>query len=455
MANMQGHIDYANVFFRYPTPTPIRGEPNYESIRRLKDELRANASSVECDLGGGNHGYLGLVLTDAEYGAIDGSPPQFVPPTFPPALTIPTGTDLVTAVHLREAHRQAIADYRECKNVERALLRHVQGAVEARYLDTLVDPNSRLIEQSISDVLAHLKARYGTIPLDVIKNKEAEVRAIIFNPAEAMVTIFKPVEDLRKLAIAADVPYTDKQLLSIALNVINNTMDFERAQEDWNNKDPSAKTWGAFKDHFRKAQEDLRKIRGPSMRQAGFHHANMLADQLRADMTAQSTEMVNIMRQMLEVNETTEAEDNLQQTQQGSQQETVNAAIEPMAEMMRLLRDMQQELRGTRQNSGNVASQGQGENQNNRQSGRGRRARQRRSRQGQARQSGTTCVKCPDDLEGQDREAGRPMRQATTMYCWTHGMWNHLSGDCRFRAPGHQVGATPSNKLGGSLAYCS
>ena len=211
--------------------------------------------------GGGNHGYLGLVLTDAEYGAIDGSPPQFIPPTFPQPLVIPAGTDLLTAVHLRDSHRQAIADYRECKNVERALLRHVQGAVEAQYLDTLVDPNSRLIERSISDVLAHLKDRYGTIPLDVVKNKEAEVRAIIFNPAEAMVTIFKPVEDLRKLVISAEVPYTEKQLLSIALNVINNTMDFERAQEDWNKKDTTS---------FRKAQEDLRKIRGPSMRQAGF-----------------------------------------------------------------------------------------------------------------------------------------------------------------------------------------
>ena len=38
--------------------------------KRLKLELQANASSVETNLGGGNHSYLGLVLTDTKYTTI-------------------------------------------------------------------------------------------------------------------------------------------------------------------------------------------------------------------------------------------------------------------------------------------------------------------------------------------------------------------------------------------------
>ena len=57
-------IDYAATYFPYKTPTPINGEPTYKSLKRLKNELRANASSVDTDLGGGDHGYLVLVLTD-------------------------------------------------------------------------------------------------------------------------------------------------------------------------------------------------------------------------------------------------------------------------------------------------------------------------------------------------------------------------------------------------------
>ena len=60
-----GAIDYASSYFKYKTPTPIRGEPTNKALKRLQTELRANASSVETDLGGGDHGYLGLVLTDA------------------------------------------------------------------------------------------------------------------------------------------------------------------------------------------------------------------------------------------------------------------------------------------------------------------------------------------------------------------------------------------------------
>ena len=36
-------------------------------LKRLKLKLQANASSVEMNLGGENHRYLGLVLTDAKH----------------------------------------------------------------------------------------------------------------------------------------------------------------------------------------------------------------------------------------------------------------------------------------------------------------------------------------------------------------------------------------------------
>ena len=85
----RGAIDYAGSYFKYKTPTPIHGTPTNKALKRLKDELRANASSVECNLGGGDHGYLGLVLTNAEYTSITPRPPAFVPPNYPPNLVIP------------------------------------------------------------------------------------------------------------------------------------------------------------------------------------------------------------------------------------------------------------------------------------------------------------------------------------------------------------------------------
>ena len=86
-----GTIDYASSYFKYKTPTPIRGEPTHKSLKKLMTELRANASSVETDLGGGNHGYLALVLSDEEYATIPNTEP-FILPTYLPPLVIPNNT---------------------------------------------------------------------------------------------------------------------------------------------------------------------------------------------------------------------------------------------------------------------------------------------------------------------------------------------------------------------------
>ena len=60
--------DVTNAF---PTAvTKITGEPNYESLKTLKDELKANAASIPTTLGGGTHGYLGLILSPAAYATI-------------------------------------------------------------------------------------------------------------------------------------------------------------------------------------------------------------------------------------------------------------------------------------------------------------------------------------------------------------------------------------------------
>ena len=101
----QGSIDYASSYFKYKTPTPIIGVPTNKTLKRLKQELQANASSVESDLGGGDHRYLGLVLTDAEYAQITGTSP-FVAPNYPQALNIPANATPIQAMTLKEQYKE-------------------------------------------------------------------------------------------------------------------------------------------------------------------------------------------------------------------------------------------------------------------------------------------------------------------------------------------------------------
>ena len=91
-------------YFKYKTPTPIQGTPTYKALNQLKAKLCANASSVETDLGGGNHGYLGLVLSDAEYANV--SPTPFVVPAYPAPLNITANEKQVQAFKRRTQYEE-------------------------------------------------------------------------------------------------------------------------------------------------------------------------------------------------------------------------------------------------------------------------------------------------------------------------------------------------------------
>ena len=78
-----GAVNYVASYFKYKTPTLIQSKPTYKVLNWLKVKLRANASSVETDLGGGNHGYLGLVLSDAKYANVSPTPFVLAPLNIP------------------------------------------------------------------------------------------------------------------------------------------------------------------------------------------------------------------------------------------------------------------------------------------------------------------------------------------------------------------------------------
>ena len=58
---------------------PKVGEPTYESLRVLVNQIKANARSIHTTLGGGQHGHLGLVLTALQYASLSPNQPYTKP----------------------------------------------------------------------------------------------------------------------------------------------------------------------------------------------------------------------------------------------------------------------------------------------------------------------------------------------------------------------------------------
>ena len=102
------------------------------------------------------------------------------------------------------------------------------------------------------------------------------------------------------MAKAAQIKYTTAQILDIGLTIIQNTRNFERALGDLEALPNNDKTWGCFKDHFKAAQKQLRAILGPTMQQAGYHHVNHLAQQLRNDIGKRDNDLLSVIQSAMD-----------------------------------------------------------------------------------------------------------------------------------------------------------
>ena len=87
---MTRNLNYKDTLFEQYKLIPIRGRPTFETFHKIQNEIKSKAKSVYSNIGGGAHGYFGLVLEDVQYSLI--LPTPFVYSTHLGPLIIPDGT---------------------------------------------------------------------------------------------------------------------------------------------------------------------------------------------------------------------------------------------------------------------------------------------------------------------------------------------------------------------------
>ena len=410
------NIDYINRHFQFPELSKIHGEPTYEALQSIKDELKANATSVTSSLGGGANGHLGIILTNAEYARICLT--RYIVPTFP-TLVIPVPSTAPIISQATREFTESMRVYRESLDVRKALIRQIVAAIDPKYLKTLRNDDTNTITRSIPQILTYLFQRYGKVTPDRLNQKEVEVRAFVYSLQEPLVSLFDQVEDLKKLGDAAQMPYTEPQIINFGIQLVRNTHDFQDGLKSWYNIPDREKSWTNFKIHFEDEYDKLKLVRGVSMEYAGFHQANSIAEQLKEEV---QTVQHNVL-QLLQLH------DDDKENEQPAQpvEEKVNAAastdtnLTMQMEMLKLIKSLQQEVSGLKNSNRN--------NHNNRNNYRGNR----------------------NNNQHSDNYRGRPV---TNRYCWSHGGCNHNSSNCRTPRDGHKNDATFANKMNGSTSYC-
>ena len=410
--------NYRETLFTYPDLSPIHGEPTYESLKLMTNQLKANARAVRTPLGGGQHGYLGLLISPEQYAIISTTP--FLHPTHPGPLVIPAFQlpHVVTAT--QSQHSEALRLYNEYNNVGQALRQQIVRAVDESYLLPLHNRQTNTILVPIFQVIRFLFVNHGKVTPSKLMEEELQVKSYVYIPAQPIDVLFNKIEDLLDLSVAAQSDYTVQQLINIAYVIINKTGKFGEFIRKWNHS-TIVKNWNNFKIFFRDAHADLRETGDLEIQHTQFNSANLVQEVIEGVQRAMEPA----------VGQAAEAEEQVMShmANAASQNQMMPQMLQQMVTMMEQMQTMQREMNNN--NNSNHNNNNYNNNQNNNRNGRS---------------------------SNQNNNANRSEtrgRTNTSMYCWSHGACAHSGQNCNSKKEGHKDAATLANKMGGSTAYCT
>jgi hypothetical protein len=209
--------------FQHKLLTKIHGQPSHESLQNVSTELKANASSVPSTLKGGQHGHLGLLLSDARCiitlphaipWATPGDPGPFVPPV------AGTGPQIEVA---RDVWRGLKQDFELCQATDKALVAQLVKAIDPICLRAMLNHATGQCSGSVRAVLQQSFHTCSKVTPQQIKAKEMELHHKNYNISQPVDTVFNCIENLSDLADRAmsSSPMTDQQMIELACVVFS------------------------------------------------------------------------------------------------------------------------------------------------------------------------------------------------------------------------------------------
>ena len=258
--------------FPYPTLTPIAGVPDYEALAELHTQANSNSSSIQTNLGGGNHGLLAITLEPAVLNTLTAIP--FVTPVNPgTTAVIPLNSTAAQITSLRKEHDDATKVFHQYINVDKALKQQLIEAVDDLYLKALRNKYVGFSNQSFLTMIAHLYLHYAKIsPSDLTLNDSAMKKP--YDPNLPIENLFEQINDAVEYAAAGKTPYSNAQIETIAYQLVFNTGVFGLDCKEWRKKPPLDKTWANFIVFFTERHMDWREEQSQTIGRAYQGQAN-------------------------------------------------------------------------------------------------------------------------------------------------------------------------------------
>jgi hypothetical protein len=249
-----------SIISNFPSqPDKIRGEPDYQKLSKLFDDIKANASSIPCHLGGGANGYLGAVLSAAAYAAtIAPAVTPFIIPVDPgPAAVVPVGSAAAVREQINNDFATAVKQFKEYDSVTKAIRKQIVGTVDETYIKPLKTRNNGYNAVPVDTMMSYLFTAYGNIDEQSVMLNEKKFTEP-WDGSSPFENIIERIDECVDFAEAAAQPYTAPQILSKIYTLVYDTGLYFDACEKWKDLPAASQTYDAFKLHFLKAQKTHR-----------------------------------------------------------------------------------------------------------------------------------------------------------------------------------------------------
>jgi hypothetical protein len=192
----------------------VTGEPTFEDLKIIHLYLNTNAMNMFSYKGGGQHGHLGLVMTNEEYFTL--ATYLFTAPESPGAT--PVIANNTTAAQLMEANRAYKEDtcvYRTYNNVDQAFKKLIIDAFDDQFRNAVLDKVVGYANCMSLDLLTHLLTYYDMIaPTELTRNYE-RLNAP-YDPSQPIESLFQQIQDDINFAVAGGQPYRDTMIVNVA-----------------------------------------------------------------------------------------------------------------------------------------------------------------------------------------------------------------------------------------------
>ena len=380
----------------------MEGEPTYQALRLLESELIQNASSIMTELGGGNHGYLGLVLSPEKCNQITGH--DFEPHPNPGPIPIfPDNPTQPQIAQINATHKDQLRLYREQQTIIKALKKQCSTAVPSKFTDELCDPYTGFNNSTIREMLDYLFNNFGEVSEGDAEKLE-NVFVAPFDPLEPFGNYAKTIEEAMRTAEAAGCPHTPQQIVTKAHNQIHKSGVVTLGCREWKRKPIAQRTWSNFKSHFAHEVKEHRKEQGDT---AKDHYVDNSTQQAVLEARSELKELTNNMIK--------EFKDAMVMEHKQPVVEQYHNNFQTQDHMIQTLMEQNRKLMEMLANKENLDPS-------------------------KKRQPG-----------GNTRSNNVGTKWS---YCWSHGACNHTSDVCKFKRAGHQNDATFKDRKGGSTNRC-